>query len=380
MTIFIFLDSQAKIEDVCQHQFTVVKEQLARGEYETTVLGFSQLLSDVEQGQDFWLVLPAKLASLHILQLPKLSRKDLLPALRSMLEEQMIDDFDKYHCFYQSVSSGAGLDLLVGLTDKTYLDNLVYQFEANGVQLAGVTLDWYALKPNEALLLSSEEALVRTADFLGWVPKSLLKAKLLPKLATVQVFAVKSLDFAPLNTEVLNETFFVWLIKRCRHHGLFDILMPYKAFNLLDKLPKAKAELYTKRGVLVLFISSILFFMGLFLSNSYQHYKNKQMIASFITEPSENLEAKLTEYRLHQAQKNQFWKVYIGLQKSYLPEIKILNFSYTQGVIHLSLSSNSTSDFQSFKQNLRQNQIQAQESQVLVSGQGLKANLDLRSL
>jgi len=380
MTIFIFIDSQAKIEDVCQHQFTVVKEGQPPGLYETTVMDFQKLLACVAEGEDFWLVLPSKLVSLHVLQLPKLSRHDIIPAVRSVLEEQMIEDFDSYHCFYQSASSSQGLDLVIGLMDKIFLNQLCYQFEANGVQIAGVTLDWFALNQNEALLLSSEEAIVRTSDFLGWVPKSLLKAKLLPKLANAHVFAVRSLDLAPLNTEILNETFYVWVIKRFRQRGLFDILMPYRPFNVLDKLPKAKAELYTKRGVAVLFFSSILFFIGLFSSNAYQYHQNQKMIRSFIAEPSEDLEVKLAQYRSHQLEKNRFWKVYLGLQKAYIPEIKILNFEYDNGLIQLTLSSNSSASFQSFKQNLSQNNIQAQESQVQVSGLGIKANLDLRSL
>jgi hypothetical protein len=382
MSIFVFIDPALSCEDIKSSKFTLVEEQLATQEpaYSVTVASFEDLLPLIEQGKQFWLVISAKLASFHRVELPKLSRKDVFPAIGSILEEQMTQDFGSYHCFYQSTPVATGLSLEVGCIDKSFFEHLVFQFEANGIQISGVAMDLHALNDNEVLLLSSEDAIARVPDFLGWVPKSLLRAKLMPTLGLSRVLCAKKLDFAPLNAEIIEENFYLWCVKRFNEKGIFDILMPEKPFDFLEKIPKAKAELYTKRGVAALFLGSIIFFLSLFFSNIYYHRQNKQIITSSAAVPSEELAEKLVIYNRQQTERNRFWRVFVGLQKSYNTDIKIVSFNYNQGVIHLALNAPSLASFQAFKKNLAVNRIRLQESGVAVTGTSVKANLDLRSL
>jgi type II secretory pathway component PulL len=333
---------------------------------ETKALTLAEIAEYQIQGHEICLVLSCKHVGLHEISLPKLAKKDMLPAIASVLEDQLTQDFSKLHCFYRLESGKATVTYLVGLLDGLKFQQCLNFWSSQGIFLNQVSLDWFALSKPQLLLLPDGDAIVN-ADILGWVPSSLVNYRLLSSSEN----AYEILSFES------DEQRQAWIVGQLKQKTLFDIRMKAPSSQKLA-LSRVNIEKGFKWSLLTWFVISFLGFLIAFGQNWRQYAKNQQWIESFSEEPTQGLELKLAKYRRFQAEKNKFWGVFIALQHAIGRDISIKTFDYTQAHLKLTVIAGDMSHFQDFKRKLIQSRLKVDVSQVLVQQEGIRANIDLR--
>jgi hypothetical protein len=379
MTVYVLLASSKNDGDLSQKSWTVVKADVTDSQQmQVQTASLKQIQDMVHQGHELWLILSGKFASLYQIELPKMAEKDLLPAIRSIVEDNLPQDFENYHCFYQMQTQKKKQLLDIGLVDRAFFEELVYQWQSHGVSLSGIALDWMALNPEEMLVLESGDALVHVGDLRGYLPSSLWSSRLLGKAKSFQCFYVSDLNFPIPNAQQLGMSYPEWLVKRLRHRGLFNICMPVKTFHFLDRISRVQLERYFLKIGLGMVGLSILSFLGFFIKNSVSYFSNQNQIQSYAAHTGVNLEQKLLTYQSQQNQKNQFWKLFMALQHAIVPGVQLLNLNYEAEHITLMFSATDMKVLQQFKQNLVRAHLFVKESQVMVTDKGINASLELR--
>ena len=373
--LYIFQDDLHWPQSLDLLQWQVVLDD---GQLQFLTIGLPDILQYVQAGHEIWLILSSQIASIHHVSLPKVSRKDILPAIASILEDQLTQEFSHLHCFYQIQEQKKTTSKYeVVLIDRHHFQQSLLKWQSLKVPVMGVTLDWFALQSNQVVCLENGDAIANSEIFQGFVPKSLLQTQRF-KLAQGTDFysqqPIPDTPYHPINTSVPQ-----WLVHRLKTQGLVDISMRPKSFQHLEWMQKKRIEsLFIKCSVGLLAVS-ILGFMGFFVKNVLNYTHNKHIIQSFSQQPTDDLELKLATYQRHQVVKNKFWGLFISLQKASLPGIVVKHFDYSQEHLKLVVEASDTRIFQMFKKHLMQAHIRVEQSQVLVQQNSIKANLDLRS-
>lgn len=379
MTLYVLVDFiDENIEFSARKWQVVLDENLPQESLKLLNLRLEQIQAYLSQGHEVWLILSAKVCSFYQVQLPKLSKKDIIPAIGSVLEDGLTQAFDDYHCFYQVLSSSKNLVLQVGLIDTKLLTDIMYQWQSSGITISGTTIDWFALNNNEFLLLPDGHALAATETIKGFIFNSLLKQTISAMPTSTIFFSFNSSEPFLENANLIELDFPMWLLKRLKSKGLFDISMRKKHFDFLESMPRGRIEFIFIRACISLFALSLLATTILFIKNSIEYFNNKKIMSTFTEQATDDLEQKLHIYQSHQAQKNKFWGLFIAIQKAMLPGIRIENLNYDQGKLKFALSASDMSVLQQFKRRLMQARLAPQESQVLVEKEGIKATIELR--
>jgi hypothetical protein len=379
MTLYVLVDFVDENIEFSERKWQVVLEESASSDpFKILLLSASEIQDYQHKEHEIWLVLSAKVCSFYTIQIPKVSTKDILPAIGSILEDGLTQDFSDYHCFYQPFASGKTLVLRVGLIDKHIYTHLMYQWQSHGVSISGVTVDWLALNDNEFLLLPSAHALVNTEELKGYLLSSRVNQILEDLKQSTQVFYFDKPEITLHNGQLLAQDFPIWLISRLKLKGLFDISMRKKRLNLLESMPRTRVEYFFIRACVGLFTVSLLGFSFFFIRNSTEYFHNKKIMSTYTQEATDDLEHKLSIYQAHQTQKNKFWSLFISLQKAMVPGIHLENFTYEQEHLKCALTASDMSILQNFKRRLSQAHLSLQESQVLVENEGIKATIELR--
>lgn len=380
MTVYVLLDEYRETSDWGLSSWRIVVQDIKQPELlvqqEASLKQIQELSS---QGHSLWLILSAKFASLHQIKFPKMSGKDILPAIRSVVEDDLTQNFDAYHCFYQIQVQGKENRILFGLMDKTFFEYVLYFWQKHGIAVAGITLDWFALNASEVLFLESGDALAHVGELRGWLQKSLVPSRLLNKSKSFQSFCISSHDDMHIHAQPISLSYLIWLVKRLLHTGLFDISMPVKTVKFLDNLSRPQLErLFLKMALGMLGIS-LLGFSGIFIKNCVYYFENQKKIESYAAHTKVNLEQKLLTYQRQQAQKNQFWKLFIGLQQAVKPGLQLINLNYEAQHLILTVKARDMGVLQKFKQALIRAHLYVKESQVIVENRGISASIEIKA-
>lgn len=379
MTLYVLVDFVDENTEFSERKWQVVLEESASSDpLKILLLSASEIQDYQHKEHEIWLVLSAKVCSFYTIQIPKVSTKDILPAIGSILEDDLTQNFSEYHCFYQPSASGKSLDLQVGLIDKHIYTHLLYEWQSHGVSISGVSVDWLALNDHEFLLMSSGHALVNSEALKGYILCSRVNQILTDLKQSTQVFYFDKPETALHDGQLLAQEFPIWLISRLKLKGLFDISMRKKRFDLLESMPRSRVEYFFIRASASLFIMSLLGFSFFFVRNTIEYFHNKKIMSTYTEQATDDLERKLSIYQAHQTQKNKFWSLFISLQKAMVPGIRLENFSYEQEHVKCALTASDMSILQNFKRRLNQAHLSVQESQVLVENEGIKATIELR--
>ncbi len=109
------------------------------------------------------IVLTAERCGLFDVALPKLSMAKLRAAIPYALEEKVAQNVSEMHF---ALDDSAKASRLVVAIDASWFRMLIDALHAANIQFEGVTLDWFALKTNEACLTKTS-FLVHDEDFKG---------------------------------------------------------------------------------------------------------------------------------------------------------------------------------------------------------------------
>jgi hypothetical protein len=317
--LYIFCEHLKGVEEQSSHVYhVVIEDNIAQPTLQSAQLKWDDLFKLVQEGHDVCLVLSARTCSIHHVKVPKVKNKDLPLVLQSLLEDQLTQDFSELQMYYQKHQELAdGCDYRVFLWDKTYIQNLLKYFK--GLGALKLSMDWFALKPQEYLLDENGHALVYTPAIQGWMSASLFKQ---------QTINAKKIE-APMSD--------IWIVEQFSHLGLVDILLKPKAFDIHALLPRAKFEPIFIQSVTGLIFIVVMAFVMFFVKSMGIYFQNHHIIQSYAEKPSESLTQKLQLYQRQQIQKNKFWELYIPLQKIYIPGLQIKQINYRQNKLQVSL-------------------------------------------
>jgi general secretion pathway protein L len=116
----------------------------------------------MQHGARTVVVLPAAVASIHVLNLPKLSMRKAREAIPYALEEVLAEPVQDVQVAFLRDKENP-LQYRVAVLNKRRLKGWVSALEAAGLVFDAMTLDWFALAANE-MCVSATDVLVRDTD------------------------------------------------------------------------------------------------------------------------------------------------------------------------------------------------------------------------
>lgn len=318
-----------------------------------------------EDGQAIWLVLPAKFCSVYQIKLPKLPQKDVPQALMSILEDKVLQDFSHLWWFYQKAPSGL---YQVVLCDKAWMDDVREFWKSKQVSLKGITLDWFALKPQEIFVLDDGDALMRSTTENGCFSYEWLLERLQNHIEHFQIH----------DTQKLHQPFEAWMVQRFLEQETVNMDKNPAQFDFSDYLNRTKMLNYFPKILMGALGLLVLVFVIIFSKNSWMYFQNLKAFKEFSPQSYAQLETNLLRYRRQEAQKKQFWSIWIGLQKAYPSQIRIRQLKFEQNQMQLTFEMKSVATLQQFKSRLMRERIKILQSKVQTMPNGVKVVLTLR--
>lgn len=328
-------------------------------------MGIDDIRQKASEGIAIWLILPAQLCSIYQIKLPKLPQKDVPAALMSILEDKVIQDFSSLWWFYQKAPSGL---YQVMVCDKVSFDKIGDYWKNQGIHLHGMSLDWFALRPQEIFILDDGQALMRSTTENGCYDYTWLAGRLKEHLERFEVY----------DTQKVKQCFQSWVAQRFLEQGLINIK---KNATSLDwsQLPNREQFIYYLPKTILGSLGLLVFvFVFVFAKNSWLYFQNLREFKTFSPQSYSSLETNLARYQRQQAQKKQFWSIWIALQKAYPSEIRIQQLKFDQNKMQIFFEMKSVSTLQKFKSRLIRQRVQILQSKVQSMPNGVKVVLTLK--
>lgn len=122
-------------------------------------------IKTIQENSETIIILPSARSSLHQLELPWLPERKARAAIPFALEELLAQPIDSLHFSFNREHYSNG-HYLIAVSDKVYLEQLLGNFEQQQITIDKITLDWFALKPNE-MAVTEQCLLVNAANFQG---------------------------------------------------------------------------------------------------------------------------------------------------------------------------------------------------------------------
>jgi hypothetical protein len=363
--IYVFWDEKNQAE--C---FTVVNSS-----GQELQLSIDDMRGLAEQGTLITLVLPTKSCSVYQIELPKLSAKELPLAIQSLLEDKVIQPFSQLWWCHHKNEKG-GYDVFVW--DKAWLQQVRDFWAKQGIELAGMTIDWFALHPREILVLNSMGALIRSDETNAYLTMPLFSNWLKDKsFESNHVYYFQGSADYPGAIKV-QETFPVWVWKRFQETPPFDIDSPIKKFDLAQYVSREQLLDYFPKVAVGTIAFIALVFIGVFFKNTAVYFQNLNQFKAFSKSSASVIQDNLSRYQYQQAQKKQFWSIWIAIQKSYQPRMRIHQIQFDQNIMQMTLEIQSVASLQQFKNQLKRHGMKVTQPQIQSMPNGVRVVLKLQ--
>jgi len=112
-------------------------------------------IKSMQVGSQTVVVLPASVASLHRLELPKLSSRKAREAIPYALEEELAEPVTELHVAFNRDTQGDGQYRIV-VINRLRLRAWMNEFEALELAFDAITLDWFAVHPGEVCATATD--------------------------------------------------------------------------------------------------------------------------------------------------------------------------------------------------------------------------------
>lgn len=164
-TCFLFLESSIETNTVQQEHFWAVRLDDA-GEVDLPLAWYPiEEIKSMQMGCQTVAVLPASVASLHRLDLPKLSTRKAREAIPYALEEELAEPVTALHvAFDRDTQRGSRYRVVV--INRLRLRAWMHELEALEMAFDAITLDWFAVESGE-VCATATDLLVHQDTFIG---------------------------------------------------------------------------------------------------------------------------------------------------------------------------------------------------------------------
>jgi len=156
-------------------------------------------------------VLPTENSSLHQVELPWLSDNKARASLPYALEEQVAQDVTTLHVAFDQ-KHYHNKHYLVVVIDKAFLQNLMNRLDAASLGFDTITLDWFALNGQEAVV-SETSLLIHDDVFTGALSAESARIYLANRLATspILIFNDSASEFKSIPfSQIVDSSFYEW--------------------------------------------------------------------------------------------------------------------------------------------------------------------------
>lgn len=164
-TCFLFLESSIETKTVRQEHFWAVRLDDA-GDVDLPLAWYPiEEIKSMQMGCQTIAVLPASVASLHRLDLPKLSTRKAREAIPYALEEELAEPVTELHVAFDRETQRDSHYRVV-VMNRLRLRAWMHELQALEVAFDVITLDWFAVQSGEACATATD-LLVHQNTFIG---------------------------------------------------------------------------------------------------------------------------------------------------------------------------------------------------------------------
>lgn len=331
-------------------------------------------------------VLPTESSSLHEVELPLLSERKARSAIPYALEEQLAQNVTTLHFSFDRQHFQNNRYLVV-VTDKQFLLDLVDKLRVLQLHFDAITLDWFALNPNEACVME-QGLLIHDMMFRGALNGEIAEIYLNNKERKAPLLMFKDSPSSPKMTNVtpIDNLAYVWIAQRLLQLNFINLCQDELR---QDSRKNVKRSWYKACGVLLgLLISSVMIMKVIFLhsvsSKMADIDKQTEVIyrdffpdAKQVISPRFRITQLLTT-GLSNGDTAVLWSLLDKLSHSYDGKVfTIEQFRFQNRVLSVTLVGNDFAALENLQQHLQQDKVKVMQSQASSRDHKAVATLEL---
>lgn len=331
-------------------------------------------------------VLPASMSSLHQVNLPKLNASKARAAIPYALEEELAQSITDLH-FAFDVSFYQNGSYLVAVMEKALIRNLIEALEASYLNFDAITLDWFALEKEEAIIMP-DVMLVHDESFQGALSEELALIYLQSKPDSTDVICFPDSHETLVQDHFIQNKLlsYVWVAQRLLQTDYMDLCQG-------DIQQKSKARFSSQIWYFFCGILGIIWLFTLLLTNLIElHFLNAEMarldkqVADIYHEFFPQAQQVITpRFRISQLLKEAgdsedraLWILLTKLAQAFKSgTFSIEQLRYQNQILLVTFTSPDFAALEAFQQQLRQQNITVRQTQASSKDNQVYATLEL---
>lgn len=333
-------------------------------------------------------VLPTAFVGLHQVELPWLSDRKARAAIPFALEENLAQKVSTLHFAFDHAHHQDNHYTVV-VIDKTDLNDLFARLDEAGLLFNEVTIDFFALQPEEACL-SPTGLLVRNEAFQGALSGALVHSYLDAKNETLTVFAFQDTppDLAVLASRILETSFLSWVASRLQKASRINLCQGELSHSM-QQAPSSRRWVLAAGILMAVWIFTVLAVDTVNLIRL--HYQNKQLdqaigvvYREFFPEASQVISPRFRiSQLLNTGYSNQDSDVLWQLLSKLEPALErdpqqVLRFEFKSKVLSVMLQSPDFTSLESLSERLKQARVKVTQTHAVSHPGNVTATLELR--
>lgn len=379
-----FLFAQHLHEDSC---LSLTINQLGEVDSPLAQRPFSEIKA-LQSNTQTYVVAPVSQFSLHQLELPRLPERKARAAIPFALEERLAQNYETLHFAFDNNHYQNG-HYLVAVCDKTYLTDLIANLAAHDLDFNCLTLDWFALGPEEIALVDST-LLVNDPSYQGALSVELSSFYLheLTEDRLIYCFNESNKENLASTTAQLidqHESAYLWLARR---------LLGTKPMNLCQgDLQHGTSHTKTKRLYQAAGTMVLLWFLSILLVNTIKIFSLNHDIAAvdakiatiyheFFPQAKQVISPKFRISQLLKASQSStdttFWVLMEKLTKNAAnSQVKIDQLRFQNQTLMVTLTTKNFESLDNFQAQLQQDKVKVKQTQASTQEQQVVSTLEL---
>lgn len=342
-------------------------------------------IQTLQEGYKTIIVCSSDLVNFADLDLPWLAERKARIAIPFALEDRLPQPIELLHFAFDKQHYRNGHYEIV-IIEKQYIRDLMNQLIAEDIEFDSITLDWYALKENEAIFIG-ETAIINSVEYKGALSKELAAVFHNVFHSCTNYVFQDSVEIVELpNKTILTEPSFMWISQR---------LLDVKPMNLSQgEMHHGTAALQIKKGYQYLAGLATFWLILLIGANAYKlHIVNKQLTQvnqeiaviykQFFPDAKQIINPKfrinqLLGNSLNNAQST-FFSIIDKLSKGIKDSnVTLEQFRYLNKILLITISSPDFATLEKFENSLKQQQLTVNQTQAANRDQQVVATLELK--
>lgn len=347
-------------------------------------------IKTLQYNADTIVVLSTSLSSLHTVDLPCLVEKKAQAAIPFALEEKLAQNITSQHFAFDKNHYQDG-KYLVSVIDKSFLRELIAKLNKEGIIFHTITLDWFALSPNE-MAVCDDYLLINTETFQGALSQDLVS--LYFSSSQYSSSNLSCYHFSNKNSDLLQQTS-LKIIKINEHyyHWIASRLQAINPLNLCQgEFEQGDLQQAVKRWYIAAFTMGFLCILAFILHHGTKiHSFHKEMhnldteIAhiyhEFFPQATQVISPKFRITQLLKtnqlSQQNNFWILLNALAKILNSDDKIRQINYQNNMIMLTLALENFQRLENIQEALQKINIKVKQTQALMENHQIIGTLEL---